>query len=55
MFAGVNKKIEFSRNLTKVKTQNLKEFYWKVNQYLRLEDADVELAMKAQIESREPS
>lgn len=45
---GVNRKTEFSRDLTKQESKNLTDFYWRSDQYLRLEAADSELMLTTQ-------
>lgn len=46
--ASINKRMEFSQDLTKQKTRDLDDFFFRAFQFIRLEAADVELALMAQ-------
>lgn len=52
---GINKGIEFSRELTKEKSRNVKDFYCKVDMFLQLEVANAELEMMNAVEVGESS
>lgn len=48
IIVGVNKRMRFSHDLTKEKHRKLKEFYYKANKYLRLEEVDAKLGRMVQ-------
>lgn len=44
---GVNKRTNFSLDLTKKKTHNLDDLFFRAEQFMRLETGDAELALMA--------